>query len=101
MYSKAWYCCPRRYAITSVHSLYKEWTVIKRKMHTNYKLQTTAQTTAQTIMCFRIPFLDFFSKNKTILGDDDGSTSPMLTEGRCTYLRLSHISYYIARMCAQ
>jgi hypothetical protein len=28
-------------------------------------------------MCFRIPFLDFFFKKKTILGDDDGSTSPM------------------------
>jgi hypothetical protein len=27
--------------------------------------------------------------------------SPVLTEGRGTYLRLSHISYYIARMCAR
>jgi hypothetical protein len=45
--------------------------VIKQKRRTN-KQQTTVQT-----MRFCIPFFDFFLKKKNILGDDDGSTSPM------------------------
>jgi hypothetical protein len=32
---------------------------------------------------------------------DAAPAASALTEGRCTYLRLSHISYYIARMGAQ
>ena len=42
-------------------------------------------------MCFRIPFLDFFLKKRSILDDDnDGSTSPM-----SLYSRKSHgVSYH-------
>jgi hypothetical protein len=58
--------------------------VIKRKRRTN-KLQTTVQT-----MRFRIPFFDFFFKKKNILGDDDGSTSPM-----SWYSHKSHFSVCI------
>jgi hypothetical protein len=52
-----------------------------------------------------------YSDDWEVMGDGDWddiyddpkvSAAPStVTEGRCTYLRLSHISYYIARMCAR
>jgi hypothetical protein len=38
-------------------------------------------TNNSATMCFHIPFFAFFFKKKDILGDDDGSTSPMPSHG--------------------
>jgi hypothetical protein len=56
----------------------------------------------KAIASLRVSFSGVYTVDAMIEGTiDDAGMWPYVTEGRCTYLRLSHISYYIARMCAR